>query len=186
MVQSVKFATFDKNLCRLCGNTTNTTQRFAIFSDNGKTVKLQRLIRDFAKVRVQELSQNTVKPAGQAFFFFFFLDKLLAFQTRRAKTHINLGKGGENQALLPYPVVCKGRKSRIQTDNSSRKALFHDEKEKSRFSSTASDKIGPVKEPNSTFFLDQSYLNFQIAEISAQRSIVETTPNLLQTQVLTW
>ena len=47
MVQSVKFATFDKNLCRLCGNTTNTNQRFAIFSDNGKTVKLQRLIRDF-------------------------------------------------------------------------------------------------------------------------------------------
>ena len=52
MVQSVKFATFDKNLSRLCGNTTNTNQRFAMFSDSGKTIKLQCLIRDFAKVGV--------------------------------------------------------------------------------------------------------------------------------------
>ena len=54
MAQSVKFATFDKNLCHRCGNTKNTNQRFAIFSDYGKTIKLQRLISDFAKVRVQE------------------------------------------------------------------------------------------------------------------------------------
>ena len=50
MAQSEKFATLDKNLCRLCGNTTNTNQRFATFSDHGKIVKLQRLIN----VRVQE------------------------------------------------------------------------------------------------------------------------------------
>ena len=43
----------------------------------------------------------------------------------------------------------------------------------------ASDKIGPVnKGPNSTFLVDQSYLNFQVAEMSAQRSMVETTPQL--------
>ena len=54
MAQSEKFATYDKNLCRLCGNTTNTNQRLAIFSDYGNTINLQRLISDFAKVRVQE------------------------------------------------------------------------------------------------------------------------------------
>ena len=71
------------------------------------------------------------------------------------------------------------KKSRIQTQNSSRKALFHDEKEKPRSPSTASDKIGPVnKDPNTTFLVDQSYLDFQVAEISAQRWMVETTPQL--------
>ena len=54
MGKSVKFVTFDKNLRRLCGNTTNTNQRLAIFSDYGKTVKLLLLICDFAKVRVKE------------------------------------------------------------------------------------------------------------------------------------
>ena len=61
--------------------------------------------------------------------------------------------------------------------DSFRKAFVHDEKEKSRSPSTASDKIGPVnKEPSCTFLVDQSYLSFQVAEISAQRSVVETTP----------
>ena len=60
--------------------------------------------------------------------------------------------------------------------NSSRKTLFHDEKEKSRSPSTASDKIRPVnKEANCTFPVDQS---FQVAETSAQRSMVETTTQL--------
>ena len=60
------------------------------------------------------------------------------------------------------------------------KALFHDEKEKSSSSSTASGKIGPVnnKEPNNTFLVDQSYLNFLVAKTSAQRSTLETTPQL--------
>ena len=96
MVQSVKFAMFDKNLCRLYGNTTNTNQRLAIFSDYGKTVKLQRLINDFAKVRVQEndcfpkhLCRNCYRTLLNL------RDKLLAFQTRCATTQINLGKGGE-------------------------------------------------------------------------------------------
>ena len=163
------------------------TMRLAIFSDSGKTIKLQRLIRDFAKVRVQD---NDCFPKHLCRNYYSTLlnlwDKLLAFQTRCAKTQINLGKGGENQAFLPCLVVRKGRTSRIQTEKSSRKALFHDEKEKSRSPSIASDKIGPVKEPNSTFLLDQSYLNFQIAEISAQRSMGETAPNLHQIQALTW
>ena len=98
IAQSEKFATFDKNLCRLCGgNTTNTNQRFAIFSDYGKTVKLQALISDFAKVRVQEddcfpkhLCRNSYRTLLNL------RDKLLAFQTRCATTQINLGKGGEN------------------------------------------------------------------------------------------
>ena len=71
------------------------------------------------------------------------------------------------------------KNNRIQTQNSSRKASFHDEKEKSSSPSTASDKIEPGnKKPNSVFLVDQSYLNFQVAEISAQRSMVETTPQL--------
>jgi len=86
IAQSGKFTTFDKNLCRLCGNTTNTHQKFTIFSVYGKTVKLQRLISHFSKVRVQE------------------------------------------DDCFP------------NTQNSSRKALFHDEKEKSSSpSTTASD-----------------------------------------------
>ena len=58
--------------------------------------------------------------------------------------------------------------------------LFQDEKEKSRSPSTASDKIGPVyKEPNSTFLVDQNYLNFLVAEITVpERSMVEPTPQL--------
>jgi len=56
---------------------------------------------------------------------------------------------------------------------------LHDEKEKSSSPSTASDKIGPVnKEANCALPVDQSYLSFQVVEISAQRSMVETTPKL--------
>ena len=166
MAQSEKFATYDKNLCRLCGNTANTNQRFAIFSDYGKTVKLQRLVSDFAKVRVQEddcfpkhLCRNCYRTLLNL------RDKLLAFQTRCATTQINLGKGGENVKRTrsspksspftsPYGVQ-RQKKSRIQMQNSSRKTLFHDEKEKSRSPSTASDKIRPVnKEANCTFPVD--------------------------------
>ena len=190
MVQSGKFATFDKNLSRLCGNTTNTNQSFAIFSDYGKTVKLQRLISDFAKVRVQEddcfpkhLCRNCYRTLLNL------RDKLLAFKTRCATTQINLGKGREtlkrtqsSPKSSPFTSPCgtqRQKKSCIQTQNSSRKGLLHDEKEKSPSPSTASDKIGPVnKEPNCTFLVDQSYLSFQVAEISAQRSMVETTPQL--------
>ena len=123
-----------------------------------------------------DLLQHTVEFVGQA----------VGNQTRCAKAQINLGKGRENQAILPCLVVRKGRKSRIQTQNSSRKALFHDEKEKSRSPSTASDKIGPVnEEPNCTFLVDQSCLNFQIAEIyQSSDQWWKQPPNLLQTQVL--
>ena len=81
MAQSVNFATFDKNLCRLCGNTTNTKQRFAIFSDYGKSVKLQRLISDFAKVRVQEDDCFPKQMCRNCYRTMLNLqDKLLAFQ----------------------------------------------------------------------------------------------------------
>ena len=190
MAQSEKFATFDKNLCRLCGNTTNTNQRFAIFSDYGKTVKLQRLISDFAKVRVQEddcfpkhLCRNCYRTLLNL------RDKLFAFQTRCATTQINLGKGGEKvkrtrSSPKSSPVnspccVQRQKKSRIQTQNSSRKVLFHDEKEKSSSPSTAIALFGPVnKEANCTFPVDQSHLSFQVAKISAKQSMVETTPQL--------
>ena len=186
MAQSEKFATFDETLCRLCGNSTTNNQRLAIFSDYGKTVKLQRLISDFAKVRVQEddcfpkhLCRNCYRTLLNL------RDKLLALQTRCATTQINLGKGGEkvkrtrsSPKASPVTSPCgaqRQKKNRIQMQNSS----FHDEKEKSRSPSTASDKIRPVnKEPNSTFLVDQSYLNFQVAKISAWRSMVETTPQL--------
>ena len=190
MAQSGEFATFDKNLCRLCGNTTNTNQRFTIFSDHRKTVKLQRLISDFAKVRVQEddcfpkhLCRNCYRTLLNL------REKLLPFQTRCATTQINLGKGEEkvkrtqsSPKSSPFTSPCcaqRQKKSRINTQNSSRKALFHGEKEKSSSPSTASDKIGPVKkEANCAFCVDQSHLSFQVAEISAQRSMVETTPQL--------
>ena len=147
-------------------------------------------MNDFAKVRVQEdncfpkhLCRNCYRTLLNL------RDKLLAFQTRCATTQINLGKGGEkvkrtgsSPKSSPFTLPCGAqsqKKIRIQTQNSSRKALFHDEKEKSRSPSTARAKIGPVnKEPNSTFLVDQSYLNFQVAEISAQRLMVETTPRL--------
>ena len=116
-------------------------------------------------------------------------DKLLAFQTRCATTQVNHGKGREKVKQIrsspkssPFTLPCgaqRQKKSGIQTQNLSRKALFHDEKEKSRSPSTASDKIGLVnKEPNYTFLIDQSYFNFQVAEISAQRLMVGTTPQL--------
>ena len=103
-------------------------------------------------------------------------DKPLAFQTRCATTQINLGKGGEkvkrtgsSPKSSPFTLPCgaqRQKESRMQTQNSFRKALFHDEKGKSRSPSTASDKIGPVnKELNRTFLVDQSYLNFLVAEI---------------------
>jgi len=104
-------------------------------------------------------------------------------------TQVNLGKGGEKVKRTrsspksnPFTSPCgaqRQKKSRIKTQNSSRKALFHEKKEKSSSPATASDKIGPVnKEANCTFSVDQSYLSFQVAEISAQRSMVETTPQL--------
>ena len=48
------------------------------------------------------------------------------------------------------------------------------------FPSTASDKSGPVnKEPKCcTFLVNQSYLSFQVAELSAQPSMVETSRQL--------
>jgi len=71
--------------------------------------------------------------------------------------------------------------------NLSRKALFHDEKEKSSSPSTPSDKIGPVKkEANCAFCVDQSYLSFQVAEISAQHQWWKQLRSFLQTQVLAW
>jgi len=102
---------------------------------------------------------------------------------------INLGKGGEkvkgtrsSPKSSPFTSPCcvpRQTKSRVNTQNLSRKALFHDEKEKTSSPSTPSDKIGPVKkEANCAFCVDQSYLSFQVAEISAQRSMVETTPQL--------
>ena len=140
MAQSGEFATFEKNLCRLCGNTTNTNQRFMIFSDYRKTVKLQRSISDFTKVRVQEddcfpkhLCRNCYRTLLNL------RDKLLPFQTRCAPTQINLGKGEEkvertrsSPKSSPFTSPCcaqRQKKSRINRQNSSRKALFHDEKE---------------------------------------------------------
>ena len=65
--------------------------------DYGKTVKLQLLISDFAKVRVQKddcfpkhLCRNCYRT------LLYLRDKLLAFQTRCATTQINLGKGAQN------------------------------------------------------------------------------------------
>ena len=190
MAKPEKSATFDKNLCRLCGNTTNTNQRFAIFSDYGKTVKLQRLISDLAKVRVQEddcfpkhLCRNCYRTLINL------RDKLFAFQTRCATTQINLEKGGEkvkrtrsSPISSPFTSPCgaqRQKKSRILMQNSSRKALFHDEKEKSSFPSTASALLGPVnKEASCTFSVEQSHLSFQVAETLAKRSMVETAPQL--------
>ena len=80
----------------------------------------------------------------------------------------------QNQALLPR-LVRKGKK-RVE---STRKALYHDEKENSSSPSTASDKIGPAnKEANCVFLVAQSYLSLEATETSAQRSVVETTPQL--------
>ena len=91
MVQSVKFATFDKNLCCLCGNTTNTNQRYAIFSNYRKTVIFQRLKSDFAKVRAQDVPQCRL---------------ILEREERKSS-----GLGAhQNQALLPCVVLRKGRK----------------------------------------------------------------------------
>ena len=91
MAQSEKFATYDKNLCRLCGNTTNTNQRLAIFSDYGNTINLQRLISDFAKVRVQEDDCFPNHLCRSCYRTLLNLrDKLLAFQTRCATTQVNL------------------------------------------------------------------------------------------------
>ena len=75
----------------------DTNERFAIFSDYRKTVKLQRLVSDFAKVRVQEDDCFTKHLCRNCYRTLLSLrDKLLAFQTRCATTQINLGKGGEN------------------------------------------------------------------------------------------
>jgi len=153
-----------------------------------KPVKLQRLISDFAKVRVQEDDCFPKHLCRNCYRILLNLrDKLLPFQTRCATTQINLAKGGEkvkrtrsSPKSSPFTSPCcalRQKKSRINTQNSSRKALFHDEKEKSSSPSAASEKIGPVKkEANCAFCVDQSYLSFQVAEISAQRSKVETTP----------
>ena len=119
MAQSEKFSTFDKNLCRLCGNTTNT-----IFSDYGETVKLQRLISDFAKVRVQEDDCFPKHQSRNCYRTLLNLrDKLLAFQTRCATTQINLGKGREtvkrtrsSPKSSPFTSPCstqRQKKSRI-------------------------------------------------------------------------
>ena len=165
IAQSGEFATFDKNSCRLCGNITNTKQRFRILSDYRKTVKLQRSISNVAKVKVQE---DDCFPKHLCRNFYRTLlnlrDKLLPFQTRYATRQINLGKGGEkvkrtrsSPKSSPFTSPCcaqRQKKSRINSQNSSRKALFHDEKEKSSSPSTASAKIGPVnKEANCDFAL---------------------------------
>ena len=125
MAQSLKFVTFDENLCRLCNNTTNTNQP-----------TIAALDKRFCKVRVQEddcfpehLCRNCYRTL---------LDlrhKLLAFQTRCATTQINLGIGGEkvkrsqsSSKSNPFTLPCvaqRQRKSRILTQNSSRKAFTY-------------------------------------------------------------
>ena len=106
MAQSEKLATFDKNLCRRCGNTTNTNQRFAIFSDYGKNRKIAALDKRFCK---SESTGGRLFPKHMCRNCYRTLlnlrDKLFAFQSRCAKTQINLGKGGEKvkRVTLVWP-----------------------------------------------------------------------------------
>ena len=85
----------------------------------------------------------------------------------------------QNQALLPHLVVRKGRK---------RVALKRKIRPERRYSWWKRNLTLPFnckwqkravdKEPNCTFLFDKNYLNFQVAEISAQWSMVETNPQL--------
>ena len=196
MAQSEKFATYDKNLCRLCGNTTNTNQRLAIFSDYGNTINLQRLISDFAKVRVQEDDCFPNHLCRSCYRTLLNLrDKLLAFQTRCATTQVNLEekKSSElgthqNQALLPRFVVRKGRKRVAFKRKICPGKRYSTMKRKSHVSLQLQvTKSGRLIKTKCTFFVDQSYLSFQVAEISAQRSMVETTPKLSSnSSSITW
>lgn len=79
----------NKTLCRLCGGTTNPNQRFLIFSQCGKSVKLQRLISELAKVRVKE---DDCLPKHLYRTVINLRDKLTSFQAKCASTQINLSK----------------------------------------------------------------------------------------------
>jgi len=82
------------------------------------------------------------------------------------------------QPLFPRPVVRKGKK-RVALTRKIRPGKRYSMMRKSSSLSTASDKVGLVKrEANCAFCVDQSYSSFQVAEISAQRSMVETTLQL--------
>ena len=76
--------------------------------DYGKTVKVQLLISDLAKVRVQKddcfpkhLCRNCYRT------LLYLRDKLLAFQTRCATTQINLGKGAQKVKRTRLVVCCQ-------------------------------------------------------------------------------
>ena len=126
-----------KNLCRLCGNTTNANQRFLIFSDFGKSAKLQRLISDFAKVSVKSddcLPQHLCRNCYRILLNL--RDKVVPFQTKCATTQANLSKGKEGvkrnrRSPKSSPSTSpkqRQKKSRLNSQNSSRKALnFQDE-----------------------------------------------------------
>jgi len=133
----------------------------------------------FSEAPVQELLPNTVKSARQAASI---SNEMCHNADESWERRRESQADSELTKIKPFylALLCaKAKKSRINTQNSSRKALIHDEKEKSSSPSTASDKIGPVKkEANCAFCVDQSHLSFQVAEISAQRSMVETTPQL--------
>ena len=125
-----------RNLCRLCGNTTNPNQRFSIFSDYGKSVKLQRLISDVAKVSVtyddclpQHLCRNCYRTLLNL------RDKVFAFQSKCATTQVNLANGRQGVKRIRRSPKSSPSTSPAQRQKKSRfnlqtrKALFIDEKE---------------------------------------------------------
>ena len=172
---STEFETFNniRNLCRLCGNTTNPNRRFSIFSDYGKCVKLQRLISDFAKVSVKSddcFPQHLCRKCYRTLLNL--RDKVVAFQTKCATTKVNLSRGKEGvkrtrrspKSSPSTSPAQRQKKSRLNTQSSSRKALFSDEKENLTFLShvndqkesvyTATDMVSPIVQSSSSCQLE--------------------------------
>ena len=104
------------------------TRGSRFFRITKKPAKLQRLISDFAKVRVQEDDCFPKHVCRNCYRTLLNLrDKLLPFQTRYATTQINLGKGGEkvkrtrsSPKSSPFTSPCRAQRqkeSRINTQN---------------------------------------------------------------------
>ena len=149
-----------RNSCCLCGNTTNPNQRFSIFSDYGKSVKLQRLISDVAKVSItyddclpQHLCRNCYRTLLNL------RDKVFAFQSKCATTQVNLANGRQGVKRIRRSPKSNPSTSPAQRQKKSRfnlqtrKALFIDEKEnispspvndKEESVHTSTDNISPI------------------------------------------
>jgi len=173
-----EFETFNdiRNLCHLCGNLTNPNQRLSIFSNYGKSVKLQCLISDIAKVSVtyddclpQHLCRNCYRTLSNL------RNKVFSFQSKYATTQVNLANGRQGVKRIQRSHQSCPSTSLAQTQKQScfnsqtMKASFINEKENISPSPVNDKKELVYTSTNNISPINQNSLSYRPLETPVQQ-----------------